>query len=85
MTAKEKVERQTPEGTVSNIVRQLSMKHEITYLVTMAHTRKALFKGLISKADYQLFNQKMLAKYTPVYGRLLSEKDLIEGDFRALI
>ena len=81
MTVKEKEEGQT----ASNLVRQVPMKDEVTYLVTMAHTRNALFKGLISKNDYQLFNQKMLAKYTPVYGRLLSEKDLIEGEFRALI
>lgn len=61
------------------------MKEEVAYLVTMAHTRKALSKGLISKADYRLFNQEMLKKYTPIYAPLLSEKDLIEEGFRALI
>ena len=61
------------------------MNHEIAYLITMAYTRKVLSKGLISKADYQLFNQRMLEKYTPAYAPLLVDKDLIEGEFRALI
>lgn len=61
------------------------MKHEIAYLVTMAHMRKALSKGLVSKGDYELFNQAMLKKYTPAYASLLSDKDLIEAEFRALI
>lgn len=50
---------------------------EKLYGITMSHAAKMLSEGLITEEQYAIFDTKMLEKYRPVFGTLLSSHDLI--------
>lgn len=53
------------------------LRRERLYQQTMAVFKDMLDKGLISREEYGEIDTKMEAKYSPKFGRLLSEIDLI--------
>ena len=44
------------------------------YQATMSIAAQMLDKGIISNEQYDDFEQKMLAKYRPIYGSLFSDR-----------
>ena len=53
------------------------LNREKLYGITMAHAARMLSEGLITEEQYAIFDTKMLEKYRPVFGTLLSAHDLI--------
>ena len=52
-------------------------KNEIIYQMTMSAARQMLEKGLISEEEYKQFDAKMQQKYSPIFGTLFSDINLL--------
>ena len=48
-------------------------RNERVYLMTMKAARKMYEEGIISEIDYKDFQEKMIEKYSPITGSLLTE------------
>lgn len=52
-------------------------KREIVFQMSMSAAREMLGQGIITKAEYRHFEEKMREKYTPAIGALFARIDLI--------
>lgn len=46
----------------------------LQYQITMSIAKKMLNEGLLQGDEYDVFEQNMLEKYQPLYGRIFSER-----------
>lgn len=53
------------------------LRREMLFGITMSHATRMLSEGLITEEQYTIFYTKMLEKYHPIFGTLLSTQDLI--------
>lgn len=58
---------------------------EAVFQIAMYRARKLLEAGLIDRELYEEYQAILSQKYHPVIGALLSEKPLLEADYRALL
>ena len=52
-------------------------RREIVYQATMAAARKMLEAGLVSREQYERFDEEMRRKYEPAIGELFSRISLL--------
>lgn len=60
-------------------------KREHIYQMTMLHFKGMLREGLITEEEYRVIDTKMIEKYSPVSGGVLSEINLLCAPIRANI
>lgn len=46
---------------------------ELTYQLTMGYAKKMVEKGLLTKEEYAMFQQRMLELYCPVLSKIMDE------------
>lgn len=68
----------------ADTVTEEELNREKLYGITMSHATKMLSEGLITEEQYAIFNTKMLEKYRPIFGTLLSAHDLICAQKRVI-
>lgn len=54
-----------------------TMRREVMYQASMSFFRRWLSDGLITKEEYAIIDTKMIEKYRPIIGTLLSDPSLI--------
>ena len=52
------------------------LMHDLTYQVTMSFVRQLYEDGLITDEEYKEFDTRMVEKYKPEIGQLLTDIDL---------